>query len=205
MTRMARPDCAVMCNLIKYTHTHTIHTHTHAHTHTHTHTYIHEHTERDPVQTCWLPLTEESRVPSFPSCNGLQPLTWTRVTPPVSCYHSILGVCTTVVVLLLLYSNWDMCCALCVCIFFFSRKTQAVLPQRAGAAVHNYSSEHFTVIGLTNYSAAPTQQYNFNAAPTPQYSPPVSPPEPPVGPRCVIGGTTTASARSRSQLSNSLA
>ena len=46
MTRMTRPDCAVMCNLIN-THTHT-HTHTHTglrgyvqfnkYTHTHTHT-----------------------------------------------------------------------------------------------------------------------------------------------------------------------
>ena len=38
MTRMTRPDCAVMCNLIN-THTHTcnlINTHTHTHTHTHT-------------------------------------------------------------------------------------------------------------------------------------------------------------------------
>ena len=32
MTRMTRPDCAVMCNLIK--------THTHTHTHTHTNTTI---------------------------------------------------------------------------------------------------------------------------------------------------------------------
>ena len=31
MTRMTRPDCAVMCNLIN--------THTHAHTHTQTHTW----------------------------------------------------------------------------------------------------------------------------------------------------------------------
>ena len=30
MTRMTRPDCAVMCNLIN----------THAHTHTHTHTRV---------------------------------------------------------------------------------------------------------------------------------------------------------------------
>ena len=35
MTRMTRPDCVVMCNLIN-THIHT-HTHTHIHTHTHTH------------------------------------------------------------------------------------------------------------------------------------------------------------------------
>ena len=34
MTRMTRPDCAVMCNLIN----------THTHTHTHTHT---EHEEKD--------------------------------------------------------------------------------------------------------------------------------------------------------------
>ena len=34
-----------------------------------------------------------------------------------------------------------------------------MLLQRAGAAVHNYSSEHSTVIGRTNYSAAPAQQY----------------------------------------------
>ena len=135
-------------------------------------------------------------MPPFPSCNGPQPLTWTRVTPSVSCFHSILGVCTTAVVLLLLYSNCGMCCALCVCLFciLFSKKTRAVLLQRAGAAVHNYSSEHFTVVRCTNYSAAPAQQYNFNAAPAQQYSPHASPPLPPVGPRCVIGGTTTASA-----------
>ena len=136
-------------------------------------------------------------MPPLPSCNGPQPLTWSKVTPSVSCYHSILGVCTTTtaVVLLLLYSNCGMSCARYVCIFFlsFSQKTRAVLLQRAGAAVHNYSSEHSTVIERTNYSAAPAQQYNFNTAPAPQYSPPVSPPEPPVGPRCVIGGTTTAS------------
>ena len=162
---------------------------------THTHTYLHEHTERDLVQTCWLPLTEVSRVPPLSSYNGPQPLTWSRVTPSVSCYHSILGVrTTTAVVLLLLYSNCGMCCTLCVfCFVFCFRKPRAVLLQRAGAAVHNYSSEHSTVIGRTNYSAAPAQQYNFNAAPAPQYSPPVSPPEPPTGPRCVIGGTTTDS------------
>ena len=150
------------------------------------------------MQTCWLPLTEVSRVPPLPSCNGPQPLTWTRMTPYVSCYHLILGVCTAAVVLLLLYSNCGMCCALCVffLLFFLFWKTRAVLLQRAGAAVHNSSSVHSTVIGRTNYSAAPTQQYNFNAAPAPQYSPPVSPPEPPVRPRCVIGGTTTAFARS---------
>ena len=34
MTRIAGPDCTVMCNLIKY-----IYTHTHARTHTHTHTH----------------------------------------------------------------------------------------------------------------------------------------------------------------------
>ena len=34
MTRMTRPDCAVMCNLIN------THTHTHIHTHTHTHTHV---------------------------------------------------------------------------------------------------------------------------------------------------------------------
>ena len=72
-----------------------------------------------------------------------------------------------------------------------------MLLQRAGAAVNSYSSEHSTVIGRTNYSAAPAQEYNFNAAPAWQYGPPVSPPEPPVGPRCVIGGTTTAFARLR--------
>ena len=36
MTRMTRPDCAVMCNLIN-THTHT-HTHNLINTHTYTHT-----------------------------------------------------------------------------------------------------------------------------------------------------------------------
>ena len=98
------------------------------------------------------------------------------------------------------------CAVLSVFVFFlFSENTggaaaAVVLLQRAGAAVHNYSSEHSTVIGRSNYSAAPAQQYNFNAAPAPQYSPPVSPPEPPVGPRCVIGGTTTASASSRTTL-----
>ena len=44
MTRMTRPDCAVMCNLINtYTHIHT-HTHNLTNTHTHTHTHIHTHT-----------------------------------------------------------------------------------------------------------------------------------------------------------------
>ena len=175
----------------------------HTYIHKHTHTYIHEHTECDLVQTYWLPLTEVSRVPPLPSYNGPQPLIWTRVTPSVSYYHSILGVCTTVVVLLLLYSNYSMCCALCVCISFLFSEIRAVLLQRAGAAVHNYRSEYSTVIGRTNYNAAPAQQYNFDAAPAPQYSPPVNPPEPPAS--LLIGGITTASARSRSQLSNSLA
>ena len=94
--------------------------HTYIHKHIQTHTYIHEHTERDLAQTCWLPLTEVSSVPLLPSCNGPQPLTSTRVTPSVSCYHSIIGVCTSaVVVLLRLYSNCGMYCALCVCFFFF--------------------------------------------------------------------------------------
>ena len=49
MTRMTRPDCAVMYNLINtQTHTHTptptpTHTHTHIHTHTNIHTHTHTH------------------------------------------------------------------------------------------------------------------------------------------------------------------
>ena len=38
MTRMTRPDCAVMCNLIN------IHTYIHTHIHTYMHTYIHRRT-----------------------------------------------------------------------------------------------------------------------------------------------------------------
>ena len=97
------------------------------------------------MQTCWFPLTEVSRVPPLPSCNGPRPLTWTKVTPSVSCYHSILGVCTTAAVLEL----WLVRCSLVFVFFsfFFSRKTRAVLLQRDGAAVHYYSSEHSSVIG----------------------------------------------------------
>ena len=47
MTRMTRPDCAVMCNLIN-THTHA---HTHTYTHINTHTHTHTHTLPDRVYT----------------------------------------------------------------------------------------------------------------------------------------------------------
>ena len=152
-----------MGDLTRLTHTFVICVTIYIYVHKHTHTYIHEHTQRDLVQTCWLPLTEVSRVPPLPSCNGPQPLAWTKVTPSVSCYHSILGVCTTAAVLEL----WHVRCSLCLSFFLFSflGKTRAVLLQRDGAAVHNYSSEHSIVIGRTKYSAAPAQQYNCNAAP----------------------------------------
>ena len=45
MTRMAGPDCAVMCNFKKHTHTHT-HTHTSKYIHKHTHTHTHSCTRR---------------------------------------------------------------------------------------------------------------------------------------------------------------
>ena len=83
--------------------------HIYIHTQTHTHTYIHEHTERDLVQTYWLPLTEVSRVPLLPSCNGPQPLTWTKVTPSVTWYHSVLGVCTAAAVLELRHVRCSLC------------------------------------------------------------------------------------------------
>ena len=99
-------------------------------------------------------------MPPLPSCNGPQPLTWTKVTPSVTCYHSIPGVCTTAAVLEL----W--CAVLSVFDFFlFSRKTRAVLLQRTSAVVHSYSSEHSSVIERTKHSAAPAQQYNCDAAP----------------------------------------
>ena len=36
-------------------------------------------------------LTEVLQVPPLPSGNGPRPLTWTRATPSVSCYHSIVA------------------------------------------------------------------------------------------------------------------
>ena len=42
MTRMTRPDCAVMCNLIN----------THTHTHTHTHTIVASEPGRDGKILC---------------------------------------------------------------------------------------------------------------------------------------------------------
>ena len=90
----------------------TIYTYVHKHTHTHIHTQTHG---ARPGTDVLMPLTEVSRVPPLPSCNGPQPLTWTKVTPSVSCYHSILGVCTTAAVLEL----WHMRCSLCLSFFLF--------------------------------------------------------------------------------------
>ena len=69
---------------------------------------------------------------------------------------------------MLSFDSWRVhycCCTQIVACAVLSRKPRAVLLQRAGAAVHNHSSEHFSVIGRTKYSAALAQQYNCNATP----------------------------------------